>query len=58
MLRGGAPDFLAVRVVNGEIVEARAIEVKSPGTDLTYEQAVFRQILERCGIEYVVEVEE
>lgn len=57
MLRGGAPDFIALKVVDGKIVDDMAVEVKSPEAELTYEQAIFRQFLERHGVEYKVEVE-
>lgn len=56
VLRGGAPDFLRIRVKNGDIGEAMAVEVKSPHGELTYEQTVYRMILERAGFHYVVEV--
>ena len=56
VLRGGAPDFLMIRVKDGEIREAMAVEVKSPLGDLTYEQMVYRMILEGAGLPYVVEV--
>lgn len=56
VLRGGAPDFLMLRVEEGQILEVKAVEVKGPGSELTYEQAVYRRILERAGLEYVVEV--
>ena len=56
MLRGGAPDFLMIREKDGDIGEAIAVEVKSPTADLTYEQAVYRMILERAGFRYEVEV--
>lgn len=56
VLRGGAPDFLMLRVESGEIGEIMAVEVKSPMTDLSYEQRVYKKVLEQAGIEYVVEV--
>lgn len=56
VLRGGAPDFLMLMVASGEIVQVKAVEVKSPGRDLTYEQCVYRMVLERAGVDYVIEV--
>ena len=56
VLRGGAPDFLMLRVSKNEIIEVRAVEVKSPHSDLTHEQRVYRTILQQAGIEYEVEV--
>ena len=54
VIRGGAPDFLCVRVVSGEIVEAVFVEVKSSGRGLTYEQAIYRRVLESLGAKFVV----
>lgn len=56
VLRGGAPDFLMLKVVSGEIVDVRAVEVKGPDSCLTYEQSVYRKILEQAGIGFEVEV--
>ena len=56
VLRGGAPDFLMLRVECGEIRRIMAVEVKSPLRDLSYEQRVYRTVLEQAGIQYVVEV--
>ena len=56
VLRGGAPDFLMLKVVNGEIGDVRAVEVKSFEDELTYEQTVYRMVLERAGFQYIVEV--
>lgn len=53
----GAPDFLMLKVENGEIKEVLAVEVKSNGSRLTYEQAVYRDVFRRAGIEYRVEAE-
>jgi dienelactone hydrolase len=58
ILRGGAPDFLMLKVEQGRIRDVRAVEVKSPAADLTYEQSVYRMVFERAGIEYIVEVVE
>lgn len=56
VLRGGAPDFLMLRVECGEIERIRAVEVKSPLGDLSYEQRVYKTVLEQAGIQYIVEV--
>lgn len=57
VLRNGAPDFLMLKVEDGEILDIRAVEVKSPGSRLSYEQAVYRKVFEKAGIEYMMEVE-
>jgi len=56
-MKGGAPDFLMLQVGNQEIRDVLAVEVKRKGSQLTYEQLVFKMILERAGFRYVVEVE-
>ena len=56
VLRGGAPDFLMLKVVDRKIVAVRAVEVKGPASRLTYEQSVYREVLEQVGIEFEVEV--
>lgn len=57
VLRGGAPDFLMLKVENEEILDVLAIEVKSHRDQLSYEQLVYKKILERAGFHYKVEVE-
>jgi len=56
----GAPDFIFLKVSDDgkDILDAIAVEVKSPRSDLTYEQAVFRKFLQEHGIRYKVEVVE
>lgn len=56
VLRGGAPDFLMLKVAENRVVEVKAVEVKGPHSDLTYEQRIYRVILEQAGIEFKVEV--
>lgn len=58
MLRGGAPDFIAIKDENGRgaIKEFRGIEVKSPGGNLSHQQGVYRKIFELAGIPFIVEV--
>jgi len=60
MLRGGAPDFIALKVDdNGNILEFQGIEVKAKnGNGLSYEQQVYRRIFGLANIPYRVEVEE
>jgi len=55
VLHGGAPDFLAVRVENGRIIEFKFVEAKSKRGRLTYEQAVWREVLLSLGARYGVE---
>jgi len=58
MLRGGAPDFIALRVDDkGNILEFRGVEVKTNGSSLTYEQAIYQRIFELANIPFTVEVE-
>jgi len=56
VLRGGAPDFLMLKVNDGEIEDALFVEVKSPSDKLSYEQAIYRKILERLGATYKIEL--
>ena len=57
MLRNGAPDFIALRVDDsGNIIETIAIEVKSLGSSLSYEQQVYREVFKKAGVKYIVEV--
>lgn len=57
VLRGGAPDFLMLKIDNGKIKEIMFVEVKSSKAELTDEQAVYRKALEDIGIGYKLEVE-
>lgn len=57
MLRGGSPDFVAIRVdTEGNILEFTGVEVKSENGNLRYEQAIYRKLFALAGIPYVVEV--
>ncbi len=56
VLRGGAPDFLMLKVESGEMRRIMAVEVKNPHGDLSYEQRVYKTVLEQAGIQYIVEV--
>lgn len=58
-IRGGWPDWLMVRTLDGDILESKLVEVKSPSGRLRYNQEIARKVLEeRLGAEYVVEVVE
>jgi hypothetical protein len=62
VLRNGAPDFLVLRVADKDgvksIAEVEAVEVKAPGDRLTFEQALYRQALEKLGVRYHLETVE
>lgn len=59
VLRGGAPDFLCLKIENDKILEVKAVEVKSTKDDLTYEQGVWKRVFEEfLEVSYVVEVVE
>lgn len=59
MLRGGAPDYIALKVnSDGKILTFQGVEVKSKGSLLTYEQQIYKKIFEMANIPYIVEVEE
>ena len=53
-IRGGSLDFLFVKVLNGKIVEFEFLEVKSPSDRLSYNQAIWRQVLESLGAKFTV----
>ena len=55
-IRGGAPDFLFVKVENGVITGFKFKEVKSPSDRLTYNQEIWRKVLQILGATYEVEV--
>lgn len=54
-LRGGAPDFIFLKTDNEKITDFMFVEVKANGDKLTYEQAIYRKILEMLGTDYKVE---
>ena len=57
MLRGGAPDFIALKVNGeGEIQEFMGVEVKPTNGSLSYEQAIYKRIFQQATIKYIVEV--
>ena len=57
-LRNGAPDFIMLKIENGNIADMLAVEVKSPKDKLRYEQKVYRDILAKAGVRYKMEVVE
>lgn len=55
-IRGGAPDFLFIRVNGGDIVDHRFVEAKGPNGRLTPNQVAWKKVLEDIlGAKYVVE---
>ena len=55
-LRGGAPDFIFVKVDNGKIKDFIFVEAKTLSDKLSYEQTIYRKILESLGAKYKVEL--
>ena len=55
-IRCGAPDFLFVKTKNGIIKSILFVEVKAPNSHLSYEQYIWRTVLEQKGCEYKIEV--
>lgn len=55
-VRCGAPDFLFVKVKNGELVDFCFREVKSENDQLTYSQRIWELVLEKLGCNYKIEV--
>jgi hypothetical protein len=57
VLRGGAPDFVCIKVdESGKITAVEFTEVKSPDDQLSYEQAVWREIAVFLGVPWKTEV--
>lgn len=59
VLRGGAPDFIALKVNSvGEILSFKGVEVKSRanGVKLSYEQEVYRELFRLAKIDFEVEI--
>lgn len=55
-IRGGAPDFLFLKVEDGKIEDFCFREVKSNGRVLNYNQEMYRKILEeKLSADYKVE---
>lgn len=56
-IRCGSPDFLFVKTKDGNIVESLFVEVKSPVDNLSYEQFIWKKVIEGLGANYkVIEV--
>jgi len=54
IVRGGAPDFLAVKTdESGKILDKEFVEVKR-GRGLTYTQAIYKKVLESLGAKFSV----
>lgn len=54
-LRGGAPDFVFLKVKDGKILDFIFVEVKYGHDKLSYEQKVYKKILERMNAKYKLE---
>lgn len=57
-VRCGAPDWLFVKTEEGEISDAKFVEVKSPSGQLRYEQSIWLRVLKMLGADADVEVVE
>jgi hypothetical protein len=55
-IRGGFPDFVFVKDIDGNITDWRCVEVKSKRDRLSWEQSVIKKLLISKGIDYKVEV--
>ena len=55
-VRCGAPDFLFIKTNNGEITDFFFDEVKAIGDDLSYEQGIWRMVLEMLGAKYKIDI--
>lgn len=54
-LRGGAPDFVFLKTNNGKIKDFIFVEVKYGNDRLSYEQRVYKKILEKLNAKYKLE---
>jgi len=55
VLRGGAPDFIALKVnEEGEITDFKGVEGKPFNGKLSYEQKIYQKIFELAGIHFEV----
>jgi len=54
VLNRGAPDFLCIKVSNGNIEDSKFVEVKAGSDKLTYEQAIYRKVLKQLGAQYEI----
>jgi predicted Holliday junction resolvase-like endonuclease len=55
-IRCGSPDFLFLKTNNGDIKDFIFVEVKSYNSNLSYEQFIWKKILEKLGAKYRIEV--
>ena len=58
VLRNGAPDFLMFKTLESTnaTYDVLMVEVKSTKDRLSYEQSIYREIMEQHGIPFKVEV--
>lgn len=54
VLNRGAPDFLCIKVDNGNIEDFKFVEVKAGSDQLTYEQAIYKKVLEALGAQFEI----
>ena len=55
-IRCGAPDFLFLKTDNGDIIDFVFVEVKSKSNELTYPQEIWRNVLQKLGAKYKLEI--
>lgn len=58
VLRNGAPDFIALKVVEGKITEMKGVEVKSRRGTLSYEQSIYKEVFHKAGILFEIVVKD
>lgn len=57
LIRGGAPDFLFIKSENDKLVDCIFVEVKTPNDFLSFEQGVYKRLIEEfLGQKYKLEV--
>lgn len=54
VLNRGAPDFLCLKINNDKIKRVKFVEVKAGSDELTYEQSIYKKVLEKLGGKYEV----
>lgn len=54
-IRGGAPDFLFLKVENEDIKDILFVEVKDTKCNPTYEQSIYLRVLRMLGAKAIVE---
>ena len=55
-VRCGAPDFLFIKIDKDKITDFFFDEVKCPDASLSYEQAIWKKVLELLGAKYRIDV--